>query len=205
MMATEFIDRRNLKEYAIDLIEVAYYNLLQTIYMVRPDVVYVQISPEVNCIAWIVGHLAAHMDGRLVWGCQGVSVLGKYGWIKGSPFITGSSKEEFHQGVGVTFPELVGALMQIGEMTFSSLREMPEEQFRKLPAKLKSKSKETLMTLIQRMSLHFLGHIGQIRVIRRVLGNPARGYFVTGLDKAYRKKIHQRFKDWWEASNTTFV
>lgn len=198
-------DNRSLKEFAIDVLETAFVNLLQTLWGIKPDVVEDQINPEINPIIWIVGHCAAHMDGQFLRQAQGTTVMGEVGWRTGSPFLTGSSKEDIVQGFSVSFKEIVNGLLEIGDQTFAYLQNLPEEEFRYLPAKTTTKSKESLLTNIQRMALHFMGHIGQIRVIRRVLDNKARGYFVTGIDTAYRKQVKQRFIDWWDEHKSKFT
>jgi hypothetical protein len=95
--------------------------------------------------------------------------------------------------------------LEIGDQTFAYLQNLPEEEFRYLPAKTTTKSKESLLTNSQRMALHFMGHMGQIRVIRRVFNNKARGYFVTGIDPTYRKQVKQRFIDWWDTNKSKFT
>jgi hypothetical protein len=178
--------------------------MLQTLWGIKSEVVHEQISPEINPIIWIVGHCAAHMDGQFLLQAQGKSVMGECGWRKGSQFLTGSSKEDIAQGCPVSFKEIIDGLLEIGDETFFYLQNLPEEAFRHLPAKTTIRSKESVLTNVQRMSLHFMGHMGQIRVIRRVLGNKARGYFVTGIDPTYRKEVKQRFIDWWEANKPKF-
>lgn len=209
VMAKGTVDKRSLKEFAIDVLETAYVNLLQTLWGIKPDVVEAQINPEINPeinpIIWIVGHCAAHMDGQFLLQAQGKSVMGECGWRKGSPFLTGSSKEDIVQGCLITFKEIVDGLLEIGDETFAYLQELPEEAFRYLPAKITTRSKESVLTNIQRMALHFMGHMGQIRVIRRVLNNKGCGYFVTGIDPAYRKQVKQRFIDWWDANKPKFA
>lgn len=204
-MAKKLYDNRSLKEFAIDVLETAYVNLLQTLWGIKPSVVEKQIDPEINPIIWIVGHCAAHMDGQFLLQAQGKSVMGECGWQKGSPFLTGSSKEDIAQGCPISFEEIIDGLLEIGDETFVYLQELPEEEFRYLPAKITTRGRESVLTNIQRMALHFMGHMGQIRVIRRVLNNKARGYFVTGIERVYRKQVKHRFIDWWGANKSKFV
>jgi hypothetical protein len=204
-MAKRTVDTRSLKEFAIDVLETAYVNLLQTLWGIKPDVVEAQIDPEINPIIWIVGHCAAHMDGQFLLQAQGKSVMGECGWQKGSPFLTGSTKEDIAKGCPISFKEIVDGLLEIGDETFAYLQELPEEVFRYLPAEITTRSKESVLTNVQRMALHFMGHMGQIRIIRRVLNNKARGYFVTGIEPTYRKQVKQRFIAWWNANKSEFA
>lgn len=99
------------------------------------------------------------MDGQFLLQAQGKSVLGECGWRKGSPLLTGSSKEDIARGCPITFKEMVDGLLQIGDETFAYLQELPEEAFRYLPGKITTQSKESVLTNIQRMALHFMGHM----------------------------------------------
>jgi len=65
-MAKGTVDTRSLKEFAIDVLETAYVNLLQTLWGIKPTIVDSQIDPEINPIIWIVGHCAAHMDRQFL-------------------------------------------------------------------------------------------------------------------------------------------
>ncbi|MCK4568355.1 MAG: hypothetical protein KAU48_13700, partial [Candidatus Thorarchaeota archaeon] len=65
------------------------------------------------------------------------------------------------------------------------------------------KIEETLETSIQRISLHFLGHVGQIVLIRRSLGNPGSS-FVGGLHPRVRKQMHEEWTSWWSESKSRF-
>jgi hypothetical protein len=49
-----------------------------------------------------------------------------------------------------------------------------------------------------------MGHMGQIRIIRRALNDPAPGFFVTGMTVQARDRILKRFKTWWEKNQDSF-
>jgi hypothetical protein len=61
---------------------------------------------------------------------------------------------------------------------------------------------ETLCELIQRISLHFLGHTGQIYLIKRELGKG--GYFVTGVKKKHRDASRIKWLNWWNANKDKY-
>jgi hypothetical protein len=62
---------------------------------------------------------------------------------------------------------------------------------------------ETLLQSIQRIALHFMGHVGQIVLIRRALGNPG-PTFVGGVSLIGRDKIKQKWNTWWSDSKQDF-
>jgi len=70
--------------------------------------------------------------------------MGEFGWRKESPFLTGRSKEDIAQGSRMSFEEIVDRLLEIGDKTFAYLQNLPEEEFRYLPAKITTKSKESV-------------------------------------------------------------
>ncbi|MFX1562652.1 MAG: DinB family protein [Promethearchaeota archaeon] len=188
-----------LKEYAIETFEIAFYNLLRTLEGVKPENVYRQVNSDINPIVWIVGHLAAHMDSKFVVEKQGKPLMGDYSWREGSPFTIGQSKETIEKGLPLTFKEVLDALLQIGEITFSYLHSLPEKMFGYHPGKTTSTMKR-----IQRVTLHIMGHMGQIRIIRRALLDPAPGFFVTGMSSSARDRILKRFNTWWNKSKSSF-
>lgn len=190
-------DFRNLKEFAIDTLEISYCNLLKSIQGIKPEEVFKQVHPEINAVGWIVGHCAAHMHTIFVKKCQGKTIFpGKFKFsIKRLRIISPFS-----------FRELVDSFMQVADSTFSYLQELTEEKLRGLPEKStrKAKYQETVLELIHRLALHFTGHTGQIRIIRKELGNPAEGFFVAGISKSSRKNLLEKWKLWWAKSRTKF-
>ncbi|MFX1255796.1 MAG: DinB family protein [Promethearchaeota archaeon] len=193
MSATKY-DERTLKEYAIDILEIAYSNLLQSIQGIKPEEVLKQINPEINPIGLIISHCAAHMHGIFIKRCQGKLILpAKYKF---------SFKKMKEMEDSFSFKELIDQFMQVADSTFHYLGELPEEKFRHLPEK--GKSEETLLELSQRIALHFMGHMGQIRIIRMELGNPAKGFFVSGISKSERQNVITKWREWWEKNGGEF-
>lgn len=196
-MSKERSDGRTLKEFAIDTLEIAYGNLLKSIQGIKSDEVFKQIHPEINTVGWIICHCAAHMHTIFVKRCQGKTILpGKFKFsIKRIRLISPFS-----------FQELVDSFLQVADSTFSYLQDLTEEKFRTFPEKSipKAKHQETILELIQRVALHFVGHTGQIRFIRKELGNPAPGFFVAGITESSRKDLLEKWKQWWRKNRTTF-
>lgn len=50
------------KENAITAMEIAESNFLMVLKGIKPSDITKQVHPEVNIIAWIIGHLVSHMD-----------------------------------------------------------------------------------------------------------------------------------------------
>jgi uncharacterized damage-inducible protein DinB len=191
-------DRRNLKEFAIDTLEIAFCNLLKSIQGLKPEEVFKKITPEINTVGSIISHCAAHMNSIFIKKCQGKTLLPKQ--FK----FSFKSQERISS---FSFKELVDSFLTVADSAFAYLEKLPEERFRDLPEKVDPKAKhpETLLELIQRISLHFMGHMGQIRVIRKELGNPSKGFFVAGISKSSRENLLIEFKTWWEKSSPAFT
>lgn len=61
---------------------------------------------------------------------------------------------------------------------------------------------ETVAELVQRISLHFLGHTGQIYQIKRELGKG--GTFVMGVEKKNRHDSRAKWLKLWNTSKTQY-
>ena len=195
-------DLRNIKALAIDSLEIAECNLLMSIKGVRPEDVNKQIFLEINPIAWIIGHCADQMDSIFGWLCQGKGILNE---TQHALFRFGVAKEQIKERLPLPFGEIVHSYLRISDFCFRFLKELPVEEFRQVPVDSSLRpNRESLLELIQRVSLHYMGHMGQILVIRKALGNPGGG-FVSGVDKEQRDKIVNNWKTWWEENKSKFV
>lgn len=52
----------NFKAYAIETFEIAEWNVLKAFFRLKPKDLEKQITPNLNPIRWIIGHLTLHMD-----------------------------------------------------------------------------------------------------------------------------------------------
>ncbi len=133
--------------------------------------------------------------------CQGYRKLSEE---EGACYSFGVSKEEINEGLPTSFKELIESYLEIRKDAFDYLNKLPEEKFRQVPeADAGKKSQESLMQAIQRVSLHFMGHMGQIVLLRRALGNPGFG-FVAGMTKENREKRIDQWMKWWEENKEKF-
>ncbi|MFW9786109.1 MAG: DinB family protein [Candidatus Thorarchaeota archaeon] len=186
------------KSIAISLLETAETNLLFSFLKVRPDDVYKQAHPEFNSIMWILGHCFAHFHMVLCSTCQqddmisdGVSQYFRYG----------TTKEEISATAApLTFEDLIDEYLKISESSFSYLQTLNDEDFGKI---IFPDLDETLLQSIQRIALHYTGHMGQIVLLRRALGNPG-PTFVGGIHEPGRQKMKQEWKNWWSKSKSDF-
>jgi len=67
--------------------------------------------------------------------------------------------------------------------------------FKSVKSKIIENNVETVSELLQRISLHFLGHTGQIIWIKKHLGKG--GAFVMGVKKKQRDDSKTKWLKWW--------
>ena len=78
---------------------------------------------------------------------------------------------------------------------------IPEEDYNKPIDK-----GEKLGTIIQRIALHYMGHLGQIYLIRRSIGREISGAysFVLALSESSRKKLKKEWLTWWNENKKSY-
>ncbi|NHJ87490.1 MAG: hypothetical protein FK734_18660 [Asgard group archaeon] len=191
----------SVKDVALDILEIAHCNLTFALTGLKPNDIHKQILPEINHITWIVGHLAVQMDFILGELCQGKSkMLKEYQ----DYFAYGVSKEIVKKLPSISFKELVDLYLEIFEDGMNYLNNLPIEKYYNFPeVDGGNKIQESLIIAIERISLHFMGHVGQIYVIRRALENPGGG-FVAGMSTENRNIRMQNWVKWWEHNKATF-
>ncbi len=188
-----------MKDFAIDTFDIAEWNVLRSIMRLKPKDLEYQIKPNFNPIRWIIGHLAWHMDHIFNYLCQGEMRL--------APEI----QEYFASGVGanherkfpLSYKELIDTFLEISKTSFEYLHNLPEEKFSELPENNTGSKTETVAECLQRISLHFLGHTGQIYLIKKELGKG--GYFVTGVKKKQREDSRAKWLKWWNENKESYV
>ena len=188
----------NKKEYAIDTLELAQWNVLRSIMRLKPEDLEYKLTPNHNPIRWILGHLIWQLDLIFNRWCQGLSKLSE----EQREYFTSGAEGFEERPFPFTLRLLIDTFLDISEASFEYLRGLPEEEFNKPPAMCKKKDDETIYELIQRASLHFLGHTGQIYWIKRGLGKG--GYFVTGVRKKGREESRKKWMKWWNDTKEEF-
>lgn len=185
-------------EMAIEGIEIAECNLLQSFQGIIPDQVYSQIMPDVNSIGWIFGHCAIHLHGVVTLPYQAKRIFSdevcQY-------FRYGTTKEEILQSAPpITFRELVDGYLVVSKSSIEYLKRIDEEVIYK---DFEPQPEESLLQMLYRVAFHYMGHMGQIVMIRRTLGNPGRS-FVDGVTKPRRDSILKRWHEWWSSNKDAF-
>ncbi len=97
---------------------------------------------------------------------------------------------------------LIDNFLKISNASFDYLKNLPEEKFDDIPEHSMEGNTETVSELIQGISLHFLGHVGQIYLIKKELGKG--GYFVTGVKKEERDDSRIKWLKWWEDNKQNY-
>jgi hypothetical protein len=130
------------------------------------------------------------MDSIFNYYCQGDTKLKQEFW---TDFATGSKC--MHDEFPLSLRELIDTFLEMSKLSFEYLNILPEEKFNKLPESNVGENTETVGELIQRISLHFLGHTGQIYLIKKELGKG--GSFVSGVKKKQREDSRKKWIRWW--------
>jgi hypothetical protein len=187
-----------MRNSIITLLRVAETNLLYCFKDMKPDEVHKRVHEELNSVSWILGHCFGHFHLVLCDTCMKSKMLSKdmlhY-------FRYGTTKEEIDSTkFSCTFEELVDEYLKMSETGFDYLKSLKDEDYQQL---LFPKVDETLEKALQKMALHYLGHVGQIVLIRKHLGNP--GYsFVGGFHMKELRWMRNGWNSWWEATKQDF-
>ncbi len=187
----------NSKELAIDFLEIAEINLLMSIKGMNPNNLLNVPHSELNPISWIFGHCTSHMD----FVNSLFSNERKFTEEQRKYFSFGVDKEEVKAGFSYSFKEIVENYMELSKSCFKALENLPEEKYNDIISE-KSEN-ETLLQNIQRISLHYMGHSGQIVMIRRAFEGK-NWAFVGGISKKLRKKLKDSWMEWWEENKEDF-
>ena len=113
-----------------------------------------------------------------------------------------SAEREKEKSFPLTYMELIEIFLEFSSISLNYLYNLPEEKFTELPEHNDESNTETVSELIQRISLHFLGHIGQIYLVKRELGKG--GYFVTGVKKKNRDASRKKWLNWWNENKGNY-
>lgn len=189
---------KNVRSTAINLLATSECNLLMSMKGLHAEDIYRQAQPEINHIAWIFGHCAVHLD----W----VASLLKNGERVFSEevchyFKSGTTKSEIlDAGLPISFRDLLDSYLLVSESFFKFLSDLDESA---LYEDFPGASGEDLLETILRVSLHFMGHAGQIVLVRQALGNPGPS-FVSGVTEQGRDQLSSGWHDWWKITKEKF-
>jgi uncharacterized damage-inducible protein DinB len=188
----------NLKIYAIETFEIAEWNVLKSIMRLKPVDFEKQITSNLNPIRWIIGHLTIHMDTIFNGLCLGERKANEEfrDYFKLNPERRKTKK------FPLSYLELVDLFLEFSKLSLDYLTDLPEDKFIDLPEHNTGGNTETVAELIQRISLHFLGHTGQIYQVKRVLGKG--GTFVMGVKKKNRHDSRAKWLKWWNENKSRY-
>ena len=187
------------KEVAVASFEIALHNVLLAIRGLKPETATRQIAvqEEANSIRWIVAHLAQQLERHFLRWCQGTSVLADEAM---RPYQFGASKASV-KDAPMSFRDAAEYYLKVTDAALRYLRDLAPEDLRRVPeGKVGSgrSNPHTILELVERNTLHLLGHAGQIFMIRRVLGDYGSGTFVMGMSAEERAKGCQEWDAWWD-------
>ncbi|MFQ5819020.1 MAG: hypothetical protein ACE5I5_03450 [Candidatus Heimdallarchaeota archaeon] len=188
----------NLKTFAIETFEIAEWNVLKAIFRLKPKDFEKQITHNLNPIRWIIGHLTMHMDTIFNYLCLGKRELSQ----DFRDYFTSGIEREDERNFPVSYKELVDTFLEFSKISINYLYNLSENKFNELPENNDKSNTETVSELIQRISLHFLGHTGQIYQIKRELGKG--GYFVTGVKRKGRVTSRIKWLNWWNINKGNY-
>ncbi|MFQ5979129.1 MAG: hypothetical protein ACE5OZ_13465 [Candidatus Heimdallarchaeota archaeon] len=185
----------NLKIFAVETFEIAEWNVLKAIFRLKASDFEMQITPKLNPVRWIIGHLTMHMDTIFNYLCGGKRKLSQ----EFRDYFTTGIERETESEFPVSYKELINTFLEFSKTAIDYLYNLPEEKFNELPENNDKRNTETVSELIQRISLHFLGHTGQIYYVKREIGKS--GAFVAGVKKKNREESRAKWITWWDNQN----
>jgi len=185
----------NKKEELISALEIAEINFLMSFREVKPELVTKQIQKDTNHLAWIIGHCISHFD----------LFLSMY---TDERFLTEEEREYYAYGASkekiieypFSFIDLIDAHLKITQKFFNVLEGQDVKKFDEIPHE---ESAERLADLLKRITLHIMGHTGQIVLLRRMFDNPF-WEFVGGVSKEQRIKLRNEWIKWWEENKSSY-
>lgn len=186
------------KDTVIEILEIAECNLLNSLKGLQPNQIYTQVLPEINNIGWIFGHCAVHFhwvidlvyQARRTYSDE-VCHYYRYGTTK---------NEILDNAQPIKFRDLVDSYLNISKSSFQYLKSVDDEVIFKDFA---AQPVESLLQTLNKVALHFMGHMGQIVMIRQALGNPGSS-FVDGTTKPRRDLVITEWNQWWLESKEGF-
>ena len=186
------------KETVIEVLEIAECNLLYSFKGLRPDEIYSQVNPELNHIAWIFGHCAVHLHWIVDLEYQKKRT---YSEEVCHYYRYGTTKDEILSDTPpINFYDLVEKYLEISQSSFAYLNSVDDEA---IYVDFPVEPKESLYQTLNTVALHYMGHMGQIVMIRRALGNPGPS-FVDGVTKSRRDVVMKEWNEWWAQERNAF-
>lgn len=171
----------SLKSELLNIFDIADINLLMSIKGLTVEQVSTQVFPNTNSILFIFLHCARQLDRYL--SKFGVDLV-----------IPGKSVNEVLDK-GFTFGQVVEAYLKISGDFRERVKQLDDEKLADPIDK-----GEKLYKIIQRVSLHYCGHMGQISFIRRIMDDTIEGgyTFIKAMSDPTRKQLRKEWNEWWQ-------
>ncbi len=183
------------KDLIISTFEITEINFLMSLKGLKPELVSKQFNKEVNHLAWIVGHCVSHIDSYLSIYTDERELTKE----QRDYYAYGAVKEDI-QEYNFSYKELIDNYLLISEEFFEKLYDLPEEKFYVKPF---PDARENLYQYIQRITLHIMGHTGQIVLIRRILKNPFWS-FIGGVSEDEISELKNDWLQWWKENKDNY-
>ena len=126
-----------------------------------------------NCISWIVGHIAWHEQKYWLQRAQNIVLFPQL-------------NTEFAYGAPMSTPSLKETLSMWRKITRASAAYLDTLDTKALMAELLSKGKpvgQTLGSALHRITYHYWYHIGEVQAIRQLLGYQNLPVYVGSIEK----------------------
>jgi len=184
-----------MKKELISTLKTAEINFLMSIMEIDPSIITKQIQEDVNHIAWIFGHCVSHFDNYLAMFTEN-AILAE----DEDEYYSYGVKKEKVRTYPFSFRDLVEKHLKISERYLQKLESLSEAKFKEKP---NEEAIESLADMIKRLTLHIMGHTGQIVILRRMFGNPYWS-FVGGIQQEQRSVLRKKWNVWWNESKNSF-
>lgn len=105
----------DLKTFAIETFEIAEWNVLKAIFRLKPKDLEKQISPNLNLIRWIIGHLTMHLDTIFNYLCPSRREL-RPDFIE---YFTSGIEKEYKRNFPVFYKDLIETFLEFSESSIT--------------------------------------------------------------------------------------
>lgn len=169
-----------LKSELLSIFDIAEINLLMSIKGLSDEEARKKVLKEVNSILVIFLHCAKQLEKYLSKFTQEII------------YPKGNASKLVENGY--TLGQAIEGYLQISAEFVRRVHALEEEKL------LEPIDKgEKLFKIIERVSLHFCGHMGQISLLRKLLDNSIEGgyTFIKAMSKLTRDKLRKEWKQWW--------
>lgn len=185
----------NIKDELISILEIAEINFLMSFKEVKPELITKKITDDTNHIAWIIGHCVSHFDSYL-------SIYTNERLLSKEErdfYAYGVEKDKIKE-YQFSFVKLIDSHLEITEKFFQKFKGLENKKFEEKPH---LEAREKLSDMIKRITLHVMGHTGQIVILRRMFDDSFWS-FIGGVEEENREKLRKEWLQWWKETKTLY-